>query len=359
MKICFCYRYLILGGVTTQIVNRLKYLSGRAEVACLYLEDFGGACALRHLEDITVLADAKDQREYFARRRFDVVSVIDTPMIYRPLLDAGYRGPVVNEVHTTTKNLSYLDELRRDPRALSAIRAILTPSGYLARRIEVEFGFAGQKPVRVVPNCLDTGAFSPDPTPPFPQRPVVLWVGKLDDHKRYDDFLELAAQLCRAGENCEFWLAGGQTAKHERAMALYRALDRLDIADRTRWLCQVDYAHMPRLYALAAGSGGCLVITSSNESFGMTAAEAMACGLPVVASRVGALPELIQEESTGFLYELGDVAAAAQKVKAVLADAGLRQRIAQAARARVERISSIDSAGAAFFDAVRSVVEGG
>ncbi len=357
MKICFCYRYLILGGVTTQIANRLKYLSNRAEVACLYLEDFGGACALRDLPDITVCGDAAGQRRYFSERRFDVVSVIDTPMIYPPLLDSGYPGAVVNEVHTTTKNLAYLDGLRRDAKALARIRAILTPSRYLANRIQGEFGFGGLCPVRVVPNCLDTRAFSPDPAPPFPERPVVLWVGKLDEHKRYTDFLEVAAALKRAGVRCEFWLAGGQTAKHERAMELYRALDRLDIADRTRWLCQVDYARMPRLYALAAGSGGCLVITSSDESFGMTAAEAMACGLPVVATRVGALPELIQEADTGFLYELGDVRSAVKKVVHLLGDPELRRRTAQAARVRVERICSIDSAGEAFFAAVRSAVE--
>ncbi|NMB77065.1 MAG: glycosyltransferase family 4 protein [Myxococcales bacterium] len=357
MKICFCYRYLILGGVTTQIANRLRYLAGRAEIACLYLEDFGGACALRDLSDITVCGDAAGQRRYFSERRFDVVSVIDSPMIYPPLLDSGFRGAVVNEVHTTTKNLAYLDGLRRDSRALARIRAIFTPSRYLANRIQGEFGFGGLCPVRVVPNCLDTHTFSPDPAPPFPNRPVVLWVGKLDEHKRYTDFLEIAAALKRAGVVCEFWLAGGQTAKHERALELYRALDRLDIADRTRWLCQVEYARMPRLYALAAGSGGCLVITSSDESFGMTAAEAMACGLPVVATRVGALPELIREPETGFLVELGDVEAAANNVTHVLGDPVLRQRMAQAARARVERICSIESAGEAFFAAIRAAVE--
>jgi len=359
VKICFCYRYLILGGVTTQIANRLKYLAGRAEVAALYLEDFGGAGAIDSPCDIRVIRDARAQQRFFAERRFDLVSVIDTPMIYGPLLDSGYAGPVVNEVHTTTKNLSYLDALRRDKRSLAAIRALVAPSRYLARRIESEFGFAGLKPVRVAPNCLDTRAFAPDRAPPFPERPVILWVGKLDEHKRYTDFLEIAARLARAGTHCEFWIAGGQTAKHERAMEMYHALDRLDIAGRTRWLCQVDYAHMPRLYALAAGSGGCLVITSSDESFGMTAAEAMACGLPVVATRVGALPELIQEDETGFLYDLGDVAGAAHKVKAVLADAGLRQRTSQAARARVERICSIEAAGAAYFDAIRIAIENG
>ena len=77
------------------------------------------------------------------------------------------------------------------------------------------------------------------------------------------------------------------------------------------------------------------LLPSSEESFGVAALEAMACGVPVVASRVGGLPEVIEHGVSGFLHDEADLDAMAQSGVRVLSDPDLHQRMAAAALGRV------------------------
>ena len=70
------------------------------------------------------------------------------------------------------------------------------------------------------------------------------------------------------------------------------------------------------------------LLPSSQESFGVAALEAMACEVPVVASRVGGLPEVVTHNRTGFLHDPGDLAGMAQSAINLLTDKDLHQRIA-------------------------------
>jgi glycosyltransferase involved in cell wall biosynthesis len=78
------------------------------------------------------------------------------------------------------------------------------------------------------------------------------------------------------------------------------------------------------------------LLPSETESFGLAALEAMACGLPVVASDVGGLPEVVAHGETGLLAPVGDIAAMARHVARLLGDQDERARFGAAARARVE-----------------------
>ena len=74
------------------------------------------------------------------------------------------------------------------------------------------------------------------------------------------------------------------------------------------------------------------ILPSSQESFGLAALEAMACEVPVVASRVGGLPEVIEDGVTGFLHALDDLDGMAASVVRLVNDDALRRRVAEAAR---------------------------
>ncbi len=74
------------------------------------------------------------------------------------------------------------------------------------------------------------------------------------------------------------------------------------------------------------------IMPSGSETFGLAALEAMACGVPVVASNIGGLPELITDGETGFLCPLDDVSCFADRIRSLLDDESMHDNMGRAAR---------------------------
>lgn len=89
-----------------------------------------------------------------------------------------------------------------------------------------------------------------------------------------------------------------------------------------------------------------LILPSRRESAGLAVMEAMAAGKPVVASRVAALPELVEEGRTGFLVEHGDVIGLADRIKTLLGDGELRRRMGEEGRKRAAAEFRLESIAA-------------
>lgn len=309
MKVLVGYRYGILGGVCTQLASRME--GWTADVTFAFREFHGGE---KLLEPYGTVAQLEPEAFGARARAADVVSVIDTPE-YLDAVETVAR-PVLLEVHTTTeRGLAYLENRRWQG------HRVAVPSAASARLV-TERGVT--VPVDVVGNVVDTEAFRPQPAEGHvPERPLLAWVGKLDGHKNWEAFLEVAARVVHAGHDVEAWMVGGYTAHPPVVQSLLEAVSALDLHDRFRWLPRIPYASMPKFYAAVRASGGLAISTTRNESFGMSLAEALASGVPTVAPAVGALPELVPfagTEGAPYLsfYGVGNLGEAAHAVARLL-----------------------------------------
>jgi len=108
----------------------------------------------------------------------------------------------------------------------------------------------------------------------------------------------------------------------------------IGVDERIVFHAAVPHAELPALYACADVG---LFPGLGEEAFGISVAEAMACGLPVVASYNGGMPEVIGNEgSCGRLFALGDVVSCAEAMAEMCASAELRRQMGSAARRRIE-----------------------
>ena len=104
----------------------------------------------------------------------------------------------------------------------------------------------------------------------------------------------------------------------------------LGIWERVHWLGIIDDT------APLLASSDLFLLPSENESFGLAALEAMACGLPVIATASGGMPEVIVDGETGYLAPVGDIDALAEGTRRLLEDVPRRSLFAATGRQRVE-----------------------
>jgi glycosyltransferase involved in cell wall biosynthesis len=195
--------------------------------------------------------------------------------------------------------------------------------------------------VTLVPNAIDLRRFSPAAARrdqarvelglPASAR-VVAGVGRLNPQKNFSLFLDIAAQLAPRFPDLHFLLAGdGPEEKmlREKAAAL-------GIADRVTFS---GYVADTRLVYLAADV---LLMPSRYEGLPMTLLEAMAMGLPVVASQLDGIAEVIGDGREGFLVPSDDASLFVERTAALLQDAELSSRLAKNARAKIEASFSVE-----------------
>ena len=192
----------------------------------------------------------------------------------------------------------------------------------------------------VVPCGVDPGMFHPIPQAeakahlggPLADCRMVLFVGRLDPVKGLDTLLEAMCNLTRrtspelARKYC-LVIVGGDAESAAEAMQTADCLEDIrkvyDLPDLVMFLGARSQEMLAYYYSAAE----VCVIPSRYESFGMVALEAMACGTPVIASRVGGLMYTVQDGVTGFLVPDRNPEALADKIDLILSDPDLRNRL--------------------------------
>ncbi|HKY84937.1 MAG TPA: glycosyltransferase [Anaerolineales bacterium] len=203
--------------------------------------------------------------------------------------------------------------------------------------------------VAVIPPGVDTGHFYPipdDEAREFARVPankrMILFVGRVEPLKGIDSLLQaiaiLRAQDKSLGADLCLAVIGGEPnddgATETEEMARLQEMRRdLKIEDMVTFLGRRAQDTLPYYYSAAE----IVVVPSHYESFGLVALEAMACGTPVVASETGGLVFLVRDGETGFHVPTGDPEALADRLRQLLQDEILRQRLGQQAAEYAKR----------------------
>lgn len=194
-------------------------------------------------------------------------------------------------------------------------------SAAAARDISAYLGI--RQPERVI----DFGYLLPDPQISAVPRPQTLvCVGRLERDKSQDTLIRAVALLKADYPDLKVEFIGSGALEQT-----YRALaESLGVAAMCDFLGRLNHADV--LAKMAASYA--MVLPSLSEAYGIVNIEAFSVGTPVVASRVGGIPEIVRDGSDGLLFTPGDHHELAGKLRQILSDPDLRSRLAMSARQR-------------------------
>lgn len=251
-------------------------------------------------------------------------------------LPAGLPMPSVLTVHgIAEKNLSHSDRLHR--------RLLAPLVGLVERRARRRFGhviaispyvmeaLAGQVrgQVHFIENAVDDAYFNL-PRSEVPNR--VLFVGVHSPEKNVHGLVDVARRLAASGTDFQMHLVGEPSSAGYLARVKAEA-EAAGLGGRVCFLGWRDREGIGRELAEAA----CLVLASFQETAPVVIEEAMAAGIPVVATKVGGVPYMVADGQTGFLVESGDMAGFADRVRQLLGSKPLREEMGHRAAEEARR----------------------
>lgn len=236
-----------------------------------------------------------------------------------------------------------LRRLRVEHDVLKRSNALIAESPASKRYMIQEYGVEPTK-VHVIPGGVDTAVFRPQDRLQARQAlaltaeaPLLLFVGRLQPLKGIDTFLRAAQIVRRQHPNLQVLIIGGgvDTQDEHEAQELRRLqaeAARLGLHQHVHFIKAQPQKLLAQYYAAA----DVFVMPSHYESFGMVVLEAMACGTPVVASRVGGLTSTVVSGYTGSLVPGGDWQAFAEAILRLLHAPEVREACGQAGLRRAQ-----------------------
>jgi glycosyltransferase involved in cell wall biosynthesis len=188
----------------------------------------------------------------------------------------------------------------------------------------------------VVPNGVPLPSEAVDPA--SAGRCVFLFMGHLGPEKGCDDLVDAVALARARSFGGRLDLAGKELEPGQRRKLEMRIEER-GCSDAVRLIGVISGEDKAR----TLDATHCLVLPSHAEALPMAVLEGMALGLPIIATRVGAIPEVIEDGREGLLIEAGDVPALADCLLRIDGDPKLRSRLGNAGRARIAESFSLET----------------
>ena len=224
--------------------------------------------------------------------------------------------------------------------ALGLATSVTAGSLYMLRQAAPWLRSRSQAQTHCIPLGVDTSIFHPSPVREAESPTHLVHIASLVPIKSQSDLLQALALLSARGTSCSLDVVGRGPLEGElRAMAVG-----LGLREKVRFRGEVDHAGLPAFYQRAS----LFVLSSRHEAQCLAALESCACGVPVVGTAVGVIPELAPEAAIA--VPVGDVIALAEGVAAVVSSPERHAALARAAEARVAVEYSLDVSANSFAD---------
>ncbi len=284
---------------------------------------------------MTTLSEASKLAEVIEEYGIDVIHAhyavphATAAIMARDMVRSTPRPVVVTTLHGTDVTLVGLNKayLRTTQFSIEHSDLVTAVSRYLADYTVEEMGV--RREIRVIPNAVDHNRFTSEGDSQVrlryahPDEKLIIHVSNFRPVKQVEDVVRVFAEVSpRVGARL---LMIGDGPDRPKAVEL---ADALGVSGRVSFL-----GSFPRIEDLLAASD-LFLLPSSQESFGLSALEAMSSGAPVVATNIGGLPEVIEDGVSGFLHDPSDVSAMAASATRLLTDEELHRQAATAARQR-------------------------
>ncbi len=198
-------------------------------------------------------------------------------------------------------------------------------------RIETFESFAIEKEIHVIPNFVDISRFHQTDKAHFKKmlapngERILAHVSNFRKVKRVEDAVKIFAEVRKQVSSKLLMIGDGPERQHAEELSR-----NLGIYQDVRFLGKQD--QMDEILSIA----DLFLLPSSYESFGLAALEAMACGVPVISTNAGGIPEINVQGKTGYLSDIGDVADMAKNALHILKDEATLQEFKDAAIAHAE-----------------------
>ncbi len=203
---------------------------------------------------------------------------------------------------------------------------VITPSEHTMKLLQKQ---GVKKPIKVLSNGIDLNLFKQDNPGAKVVReeykiydnPLILHVGRISEERNVDEFVCAAKLILKKIPNAKFMLVGGGP----HLETLKKLSVELNLGDGIIFTGKIDQAKLAAFYT----SADVFVTPSTIDTQGLVVLESLACGIPVVAASAKALPEIVIENETGFLFEPHNVEAQANRVVEILGNPNLREKMSE------------------------------
>ncbi|WP_339323815.1 glycosyltransferase family 4 protein [Paenibacillus sp. FSL W8-0194] len=334
MNVLFVF-YVPSGGMDTLNRLRCKALARYGiHASCLY---FHWGAGVQNNDGVPMYITNNDEeiRGILAAGNYDVIVVTTDHKSFPRFRQLGYTGKLVLEIQGYgAKEYARQQLIEAIPYVNTYASALLNPSTpHIAALFRELFP---NIPQYNFPNFFDSESFTYRPGP-IPERPVIAWLGRMEDNKNWREFLHIGYQMSFYVPDLKLWVFEDPNLSipHEREQ-FDSVVHQLGLHSRLIMHSNVPNHQMQHYFSAIGDSGGFVCNTSKVEGGPLSVLEAMSCRCPVLATNSDGVALCIRHNETGKNYTLGNIAQAVQEGLDLMHNAPLRENIRSGALKRVQ-----------------------